>query len=247
MIAIQDLSDIERLVLPLSDGEDQDDSVSKEDEIERLQVVAHEVASYESEVEDDPYHSWHFDWSLFIADVPGRSACYALLELDWDENWAAWTWSCQAAVKESPSREAAATAMLESYAKERLPGNAPGPYRDFLEGLLPREGIVIANQTVVKIFQTLRDFINGDVDLDGADFGAATALEDGEVIRLVSTNFDGSYLVSIFQVSSTVASDQFVATLQAEDGLILDYDGPWCSLENAELAFASQAEREGGD
>lgn len=134
---IEKLSEFKVLLLPSNDDEDFEASTDKYEEIDRLSVIADEVAEYENEIDDSPHHSWRSELSLFVAEIPDRADCYALLELDWDDNWGTWKWSCEAVVEGAPSRQAAATAMLERYARERLSNSGGGAYQAFLEGLLP--------------------------------------------------------------------------------------------------------------
>ena len=134
---IEDCSEIEGLLLPKDDDEDADISSNIYEEIDRLMVKAHEVAHYENEIDDTMHLSWRSEKSLLVAQVPNRAGCYALLEVDWDDNYGMWMWSCEAAVEGARSRQMAGTAMLERYAMERLPNSGGGAYKEFLESLIP--------------------------------------------------------------------------------------------------------------
>lgn len=79
MKLIENLSEFETLLLPSNDNEDFEASTDKYEEIDRLSIIADEVAEYENEIDDSPHHSWRSELSLFVAEIPDRADCYALL------------------------------------------------------------------------------------------------------------------------------------------------------------------------
>ena len=179
---IEDVTEIAALVLPQDDEDDEEaePSTDKYDEIERLPISADLVAEYGNEIADSPHHSWLSDRSLFIVSVPGRTECYALLELDWDDNWCAWTWSCEAAVDDAPSSKAAEAAMLEKYARERLAHGGSSAYQAFLQSLLPAPSMTEPTEPVSKLSPA--------EELLRQTFGRTTPMQSGE--RVLQTDPD---------------------------------------------------------
>ncbi|WP_420859783.1 hypothetical protein [Marivivens marinus] len=240
MTFIEEFSEIEALLLPDSDDEDAGTSAYKDEEIDRLPVIAHEVAEYENEIDDSPHHSWRSERSLLVAEVPDRADCYALLELDWDDNWGTWTWSCEAVVEGAPSRKAAATAMLERYARERLSNSGGGAYQAFLESLLPPPETVEPNELVSKLIQEAQGLIDAEESSGGDDFPVETELRENEQVVWVASTFDGFALVNVFEVRCASQPTQFVALSHSDGGVVFRYDGPWASLEDAQRSFATE-------
>lgn len=233
---IEDVTEIAEIVLP-QDDEEAETGTNKYDEIDRLSVSADEVAEYEDEIDGTAHGSWRFDLSLLVASVPDRSNCYALLELDWDDNWEAWSWSCVAVVEDAPSSQAAATAMLEQYAKERLPHSDGGGYERFLRGLMPPPETVQPNQLVLRLFQEASDLINGEESSGGDNSPSETELNDNEEVVWVSSTFDGSALINVFEVCSPSQTNQYIALAHSDGGVVVSCLGPWASLPDAEANF----------
>lgn len=232
------ISEFQALLLPENDDEDVDTSASKEEEIERLPVIAHEVAEYENVIDDSPHHSWSSERSLLVAEVPDHANCYALLELDWDDNWGTWKWSCEAVVEDAASRQEAETAMLERYARERLSNSGGGAYQAFLESLLPPPKTVEPNELVSKLFQEAQGLIDGEESSSGDDFPVETELRDHEQVVWVASAFDGFALVNVFEARCAAQPTQYVALSHSDSGVVFRYDGPWASIEDAQASFA---------
>lgn len=237
---IEEFPEIEALLLPDNDDEDADTSAGKDEQIDRLPVIAHEIASYENEIDDSPHHSWRVDRSLFIAQVPDRADCFALLELDWDDNWGTWSWSCEAVVEDTPSRQAATTAMLERYARERLSNSGGGAYQGFLKSLLPPPETVEANELVSRLIQEVNGLIDDERSSGGDDFPVETGLRENEQVVWVSSTFDGLSLVNVFEVRCASQPTQFIALSHSDGGVVICYDGPWASLEDAQASFTTE-------
>ena len=237
---IEEFSEVEALLLPENDDEDAETSASKDEEIDRLAVNAHEVSEYENEIDDSPGHSWRSERSLLIAQVPDRADCYALLELDGDDNWGTWTWSCEAVVEGAPSRQAAATAMLERCARERLSNSGGGAYQTFLESLLSPPETVEPNELVSKLIQEAQGLIDGEESPGGDDFPMETELRENEQVVWVSSTFDGFALVNVFEVRCVSQPTQFIALSHSDGGVVFRYDGPWASLEDAQASFTTE-------
>ena len=106
----------------------------KEVALEQLGVEAREVASFENDVDHSPGLSWHIDLTLFVSPIPAVEGGFALLNLDWDDNYGRWQWRCENALTGASSMEEARGYLLGKY-KEFYIAGAEDEFRDFLESL----------------------------------------------------------------------------------------------------------------
>jgi hypothetical protein len=145
---IEDKAQIARIAARLlpADEEDADEDdpsdrplLGKDKEIRRLQVRTVVVADYEEFIIGSTHHTWRSDLTLLVARAPDESNCFAPLELDWDNNWSAWTWACTALVRKASSETAATDALLEHCARGLLK-HGKGGYQAFLKSLVPGRG-----------------------------------------------------------------------------------------------------------
>lgn len=114
---------------PLSDFYEGKDAA-----LEQLGVEAREVASFENDIDHSPGLSWHIDLTLFVAPIPAVEGGFALLNLDWDDNYGRWEWRCENALTGASSMEEARGYLLGKY-KEFYIAGAEGEFRDFLKSL----------------------------------------------------------------------------------------------------------------
>jgi hypothetical protein len=90
-------------------------------EVDRLPGSATEVASFEDYVDNaPPSPSWHIEAYYFLVPLPSIEDGFALLELDWDDNWGRWTWTVEGTLEMAESRDEAARRLMYNFAKSRL-------------------------------------------------------------------------------------------------------------------------------
>lgn len=102
--------------------------------LDLLLVNASEVAKFSTDIDYCPGISWHVDFTLYVAEVPNQPKAFALLKLDWDDNWGCWGWSCEAAIDGAPSLDEAKIDLLGIYKASQIEF-ALGSYREFLDNL----------------------------------------------------------------------------------------------------------------
>ena len=100
----------------------------------QLPPDAKEVASFETEVNHSPGLTWHIELILFIVAVPTIKDAFALLCLDWDDNWGRWEWRCEHAVVGAASEGEAKEDLLRAY-RASMMEFARDEFLEFLESL----------------------------------------------------------------------------------------------------------------
>jgi hypothetical protein len=106
----------------------------KEVALKQLKVDAREVASFENDIDHSPGLSWHAEFTLFVAPIPTLEGGFALLNLDWDDNYGRWEWRCETALTGASSMDEAIGHLLEKYKDSYIAG-AQDEFREFLESL----------------------------------------------------------------------------------------------------------------
>jgi hypothetical protein len=64
--------------------------------------------------------TWEISCTYYAVPVPEEVGAYALLVLDWDDNWGRWNWELQGGVIGAPSIRAAGKFLMAQLAKERM-------------------------------------------------------------------------------------------------------------------------------
>ena len=125
--------------VPEVDEENEEDELTPEEDWElklgQLPGSALEIASFENDIDPSPGLSWHSELTLYLVPVKAHPGGYALLALDWDDNWGRWEWRVEGALKGAGSIDVAKKSLIAKYCEEYLPGSS-GNFRNFLEGLL---------------------------------------------------------------------------------------------------------------
>ena len=130
----------QRLLAPIeSDADAEDDPLTdynegRESAMSQLGPGAIEPASFEDDVDHSPGLSWHTNLSIFVVPIPDVKGGFALLVLDWDDNWGRREWRCEAALGGAGSRDAATAALLEKLRADYADGASPA-FRAFLNSL----------------------------------------------------------------------------------------------------------------
>jgi len=128
------------LLIPIEyDADEEDDPLADYDDgreaaLDQLRPGAVELASFENDVDHSPGLSWHTNLSVFVVPIPDFKGGFALLVLDWDDNWGRWEWRCEAALSGAGSRDAATAELLQKY-KANYTGSASAAFLDFLNSL----------------------------------------------------------------------------------------------------------------
>ncbi len=124
---------ISRLLDPeLDEDEEELDRLEwQEREIERLPDKALEIACFEDEVDHSPGLSWQISSTYYAVPI-GDPGAYALLVLDWDDNWGRWGWEVQGAVSGAPSAGEAGKFLMAQLARERM-SEDKSAYNSFLK------------------------------------------------------------------------------------------------------------------
>lgn len=107
----------------------------RETALSLLRVEAQEVAAFSDDIDHSPGLSWHIDFSLHVVRIPALPHAFALLKLDWDDNWGRWEWSCEVAIEGAISHDEATSTLLEIYRASYI-GDASGSFRGFLDNLV---------------------------------------------------------------------------------------------------------------
>ncbi len=103
--------------------------------LDLLLVNARQVATFSTDIDHSPGLSWHLDFTLYVARVSTIPNAFALLKLEWDDNWGCWAWSCEVAIDGAISYDEAASILLEIYRASYI-SDASGCFRNFLDNLI---------------------------------------------------------------------------------------------------------------
>ncbi|MBT4966312.1 MAG: hypothetical protein HOM79_08830 [Alphaproteobacteria bacterium] len=138
---LEDTTSIENDIFgePETDEESEEDELTPEEDLEmkldQLPSSASEIASFENDIDHSPGLSWHSELTLYLVPVKAYPGGYALLVLDWDDNYGCWEWRVEAALMGAESINAAKKSLIEKYCEEYFPGSS-GNFRHFLKGLM---------------------------------------------------------------------------------------------------------------
>lgn len=231
---LEDLSQLEPIILP--EVEEDDVSFDKYEEISRVGFEEFS-AEYNGEIDEGPHDSSKSDLGLVTRRVRDREGCYALLQVRWDQNWGRWMWSVEAAVEGAGSWEAAEAALLERYAKAKLEYCEHGAYRTFLEELLPAPATIPPTALTARLFGEISSRAELGEALRADDFPLDIELGEYEFCKWVSSTFDGTSLVNVFEVQSAGEEVQYLAVWCSDGGVVVGFGGPWQSLSHAEANF----------
>lgn len=94
----------------------------KPNALRQLPAGAREVASFQTDVDHSSGLTWHIVLTLFVVAIPTIGNAFALLCLDWNDNWGRLEWLCERAVAgASPEGEATAS-FLGAYRVSAIEG-----------------------------------------------------------------------------------------------------------------------------
>jgi hypothetical protein len=131
---------IETILLPLPPQDDEDHDPlaglyeGKPNALRQLPAGAREVASFQTNVNPIPGLMWHTELSLFVVVIPTIENAFALLCLDWNDNWDRWEWLCEHAVGGASSKGEATASLLGAYRASMI-GSAQDDFLEFIESL----------------------------------------------------------------------------------------------------------------
>lgn len=89
------------------------------------------------------------------------------------------------------------------------------------------------NATTEKLIEVLNDGVTDQIRIDAAELARSVDLEAGQVITWLSTAQLDPERVHIFFCEADGEDEEFLSTRHDEAGLLLGYDGPFCSFEEA--------------
>jgi hypothetical protein len=104
-------------------------------EEDRLPKGAVSIASFSDEVEN--WTSWDLEAHVFVSPVPEQENSYALLILNWDDNWGRWDWEVPVALKNQKDASTAKDYLLEAFVKERYEPGSDSEWNQFVKSLDP--------------------------------------------------------------------------------------------------------------
>jgi hypothetical protein len=131
---------IEQILTPLASQDDEDDDPlaglhdGKRNALRQLPKGAREVASFQTDVNHSPGLTWHIDLTLFVVAIPSNENAFALLCLDWNDNWGRWEWLCEHAVGGASSKGEATASLLGAYRASMI-DVAQGDFLEFIASL----------------------------------------------------------------------------------------------------------------
>ena len=131
---------IEQILKPLPPQDDEDDDLlaslyeGKPNALRQLPAGATEVASFQMDVDHSPRLTWHIELTLFVVAIPTIENAFALLCLDWNDNWGRWEWLCDHAVVGAASEGEATASLLGAYRASMI-GSAQDDFLEFIESL----------------------------------------------------------------------------------------------------------------
>lgn len=131
---------IETILTPLPPQDDEDDDPlaglyeGKPNALRQLPAGASEVASFQKDVDHSPGLTWHIELTLFVVVIPTIENAFALLCLDWNDNWDRWEWLCDHAVGGASSKGEATASLLGAYRASMI-GVAQDEFLEFIERL----------------------------------------------------------------------------------------------------------------
>lgn len=130
---------VEQIITPDELEDDAEDPLTdryfgKSHALLQIPPSAKKVASFEAEINHSPGLTWQVDLTLFIVAVPTIEDAFALLCLDWDDNWGRWEWRCEGAVIGAASEGEAKEALLGVY-RASMMEFAQDEFIEFLESL----------------------------------------------------------------------------------------------------------------
>lgn len=89
------------------------------------------------------------------------------------------------------------------------------------------------NATTEKLIEVLNDGVTDQIRIDAAELARSVDLEAGQVITWLSTARLDPERVHIFFCEADGEEEEFLSTRHDEAGLLLGYDGPFRSFEEA--------------
>lgn len=131
---------IEQILTPLPSQDDEDDDPlaglyeGKPNALRQLPAGVREVASFQTDVDHSPGLTWHIELTLFVVVIPTIENAFALLCLDWNDNWGRWEWLCEYAVGGASSEGQATASLLGAY-RDNMIGSAQDDFLEFIESL----------------------------------------------------------------------------------------------------------------
>lgn len=106
---------LDHILMPISDNDDDNEdenelskSEAEEFELGRLPANAVLVWHFEDEVYHSPGLTWYLSCNYFTVPVKGQANTFALLALNWDDNYGEWEWRIDGGVSGASSIHVAA-------------------------------------------------------------------------------------------------------------------------------------------
>jgi hypothetical protein len=93
-----------------------------------------------------------------------------------------------------------------------------------------------------RLISELSDASNNDRSLDPFDFPEETSLEDNQRVEPICSTYTNGNMVNIYKVEDGVNSIFFIYSIHGDGGTVLDFGGPFASLDAAKGKFGKVKE-----
>jgi len=86
------------------------------------------------------------------------------------------------------------------------------------------------------LLDELRDFKRRSVSLSADDFPVDVEVNDQQTVEWASSTFSDGVLINLYRVADE-SDEAIIASVHGKGGVVVDFDGPWDTLEEAKEAF----------
>jgi hypothetical protein len=125
---------------PYEDLEDEEEDPDRDEIFESMESTLPSSARSLGNIEDEVlnFTSWEINFHFYILPLDETAKRYALIRINWDDNWGRWEWSGCAQATGYESADEAAAAMVEGLFRNwniDLDAKDGKPYRKFVDKL----------------------------------------------------------------------------------------------------------------
>lgn len=89
---------------------------------------------------------------------------------------------------------------------------------------------------VDALLDELRDFKRRGVSLSADDFPVDVEVTDEQSVEWASSTFSDGSLINLYRVADE-SDESVIASVHTKAGVVIDFDGPWDTLDEAKEAF----------